>query len=184
MYRDALEVQAQRKSCFMFLTTTQLARCFQVVYQKKYQERRREADTLPRAQKKDILAALQASQVLTDLSKERLDVTFRPYKIFNRRGRVCVVQEDQDCTILNLDYQLEFLPAKGDCLFPLFRAAETDSAEQKIVKDVIRWFVQSYESSTNLLMANNSQFRKLTEELSAQFPDALNASGSLPNQIV
>lgn len=45
---------------------------------------------MPKAQRKDVLAALQASQVLTELNNGYIDITFRPYKIYNRYGRVCV----------------------------------------------------------------------------------------------
>lgn len=72
-------------------TAAQLVRCFQVVYQKKYCEQLRIAASLPRAQKKDTIAALQASQVMTELAEEHLDASLRPYKIFSRRGKAAVV---------------------------------------------------------------------------------------------
>ena len=56
---------------------------------------------------------------------------------------------------MSLDFQLEFLPAKGDRLPALFRLADADSDAQKAVKRAIRWLAQSYEATTNLLMANN-----------------------------
>lgn len=56
---------------------------------------------------------------------------------------------------MSLDFQLEFLPAKGDRLPALFRPADADSDAQKAVKRAIRWLAQSYEATTNLLMANN-----------------------------
>lgn len=119
-YRDVFEKQSQIKNCYMYTTTAQLVQCFQVVYQKKYQEQLMIAESLPKAQRKERLATLQTSQVLADLKDAHIDITFRPYKIFNKFGKIYIIQEDQDCTIMGVDYQLEFLPAKGDRLFPLF----------------------------------------------------------------
>ena len=53
-----------------------------------------------------------------------------------------------------------------------------------MIKRAIRWFTQSYEQTTNMLMVNNKQFEQFIGEFSALFPDVVESDSTLVERTV